>query len=166
MPAHLILGGRRSGKSAYAESLARASGRPLTYLATSRPYDRDHAARIAAHKIRRQGQGWTVLEVSDPLALQAQLDALATEDRVVLVDCLSMWLNNAFLDEIDVPDLRLPQNAARVVLVSLEVGLGLHPETALGRAYADALGLLNQALAAQADQVSLIIAGLPVTLKG
>ena len=162
----LILGGRRSGKSAYAETLALKTGLPKTYLATSRAYDADHAARIAVHRERREGQGWTVVETPDPLALQDQLLKLANQEQVVLVDCLSMWLNNLFLDEIDMPTLTLPKGQAQFIFVSMEVGQGLHPETSLGRRYADALGTLNQAIAAQADRVTFIAAGLPLVLKG
>ena len=163
---HLILGGRRSGKSAFAEQAAFATGRPRTYLATSRAYDDDHATRIAEHRSRREGQGWTVVEAPAPLDLQEVLARLAAQDIVVLIDCLSMWLNNVFLDEIPVPTLTLPEGPADLIFVSSEVGLGLHPETALGRRYADALGLLNQSMAAQADQVTLVSAGLPLRLKG
>lgn len=162
---HLILGGRRSGKSAYAEKLALEAGRPKVYVATSRAYDTDHAARIAVHRERREGQGWHVIETPDPLDLQAQLDSLAQTDQVILIDCLSMWLNNLFLDDIAVPALKVPSGAADFLFVSLEVGLGLHPENALGRAYADALGTLNQSIAAQIDQATLVIAGLPQQLK-
>ena len=166
MPSHLILGGRRSGKSEFAEGLTLGLGLPKTYLATSRAYDDDHAARIAVHKARREGQGWAVVEVPDPLDLHSTLQGLADQNQAVLVDCLSMWLNNLFLDQTDVPVLTLPQGPAQFFFVSLEVGLGLHPETKLGRDYADALGLLNQSIARQADQVSLVIAGLPQILKG
>ena len=174
---HLILGGRRSGKSAFAENLALASGLPKIYLATSRAYDADHAARIACHKTRREGQGWRVVEVPNPMDVPPQLDLLAQEPAVVLLDCLSMWLNNLFLDRPldpqqdhgpnhrEVPDLILPKGQATLLVVSSEVGLGIHPETALGRQYADALGTLNQSIAAQADQVTLVTAGLPLCLK-
>lgn len=162
----LILGGRRSGKSAYAETLALETGLPKTYLATSRAYDADHAARISAHRERREGQGWSVIESPDPLTLPDQLNALAQQEQVVLVDCLSMWLNNLFLDDMQVPDLTIPRGKARFIFVSMEVGLGLHPETSLGRRYADALGTLNQAIAAQVDRVTFVAAGLPLNLKG
>ena len=158
---HLILGGRRSGKSEYAEQLVLGQGKPLTYIATSRAYDADHEARIAAHKKRRQGQGWSVVEVPNPLDLQAALERLRRQGAV-LVDCLSMWLNNLFLDQTPVPPLTIPKG---LTLVSLEVGLGLHPETQLGRAYADALGRLNQAVAKQVDRVIFVAAGLPLPLK-
>ena len=160
MPSHLVIGGRRSGKSAYAEQWAIDQGKPLTYIATSRAYDTDHQKRINAHRARRQGQGWAVIEVLDPLKLQTVLD---TSSGAVLVDCLSMWLNNLFLEKAPVPSLTIPSH---VILVSLEVGLGVHPETKLGRNYADALGRLNQIVAAQVDRVSFITAGLPLILKG
>ena len=168
MPSHLILGGRRSGKSAYAEDLALGSGLPKTYIATSRAYDADHQTRIDVHRARREGQGWQVIEAPDPGDLQAILDQQSNKDQVVLLDCLSMWLNNLFLDAADmavVPDLKLPSGPAQLLLVSMEVGLGLHPETSLGRAYADALGTLNQQVAKQADKVTFVAAGLPLPLK-
>ncbi len=166
MPNHLVLGGRRSGKSAFAEVQARALGLPLTYVATSRAYDADHAQRIAEHRHRRAQQGWHLLEVPRPQELQGALATLAASPAAVVVDCLSMWLNNLFLDQVEVPALRLPSGPAQMFLVSSEVGLGVHPETALGRRYADALGTLNQSLAAQADKAWLIVAGLPLALKG
>lgn len=157
---HLILGGRRSGKSEYAEAQVIRRGGTLTYIATSRAYDEDHQARIDAHRARREGQGWNVLEVPNPLDLQAVMDSARGP---VLLDCLSMWLNNLFLDDSGVPALAIPAN---LTLVSLEVGLGLHPETKLGRDYADALGRLNQDVAKQVDQVTFVAAGLPLILKG
>ena len=166
MPNHLVLGGRRSGKSAFAEAQARALGLPLTYVATSRAYDEDHAQRIAQHRQRRAHQGWHLLELPQPQDLQGALVTLAASPIAAVVDCLSMWLNNLFLDQLEVPDLRLPSGPAHLFLVSSEVGLGVHPETALGRRYADALGTLNQSLAAQADRAWLIAAGLPLALKG
>lgn len=166
MPNHLVLGGRRSGKSAFAENLTLDLNLPKTYVATSRAYDEDHATRIKAHRARRKGQGWRVLEAPDPADLQGILDSLAGKTEAVLVDCLSMWLNNVFLDGAPVPGLTLPHGKTQFILVSLEVGLGVHPDTKLGRDYADALGTLNQSIARQADQVSLVIAGLPHVLKG
>ena len=165
MPTNLILGGRRSGKSAFAETQARALNLPLTYLATSRTYDRDHADRIDQHQRRRLEQGWRLVEVPEPLDLQQQLTLAMATPGAIVVDCLSMWLNNLFLDQLDIPKLVLPPGPAHLFLVSSEVGQGVHPETALGRRYADALGILNQSLAAQADQVRLIVAGLPLVLK-
>jgi len=163
---HLILGGRRSGKSAYAEALACEMGLPKTYIATSRIYDEGHAARIRAHRERREGQGWQVIEAGDPQALQGILEAQAAQPGAILVECLSMWLNNVLLDEAEVPRLQLPPGPGGLLFVSMEVGLGLHGETPLGRAYSDALGLLNQHMAAQVDQVDFIAAGLPLRLKG
>jgi len=163
MPSHLILGGRRSGKSAFAEAEALALKKPLTYIATSRAYDKDHAERINLHRQRRQGEGWTVHESGDPTELQGNLNLAS---GAVLVDCLSMWLNNIFLDNIDIPPLTLPVTDAYLILVSTEVGLGIHSETSLGRRYADKLGELNQSIAAQADKVSFVAAGLNLKLKG
>ena len=163
---HLILGGRRSGKSTYAENLALRSHLPKTYVATSRIYDDDHRARIARHRQRREGQGWQLLEVPKALDLQERLYNLAEQSQVVLIDCLSMWLNNVFLDGLNVPELKIPKERAQFILVSMEVGLGLHPQSPLGRQYADALGHLNQAVAQQVDRVTFIAAGLPLSLKG
>lgn len=163
----LVLGGARSGKSAYAERLAEAAGAPV-YLATGQAGDAEMAARIAAHRARR-GAGWTTVE--EPLDLVGALGASARPGRAVLVDCLTLWLANLMHDGRD-PDAEtarlaaaLPGLAGPAVLVGNEVGLGIVPDNALARRFRDAAGRLNQAVAAAADRVVFVAAGLPLTLK-
>jgi len=168
LPATLILGGARSGKSRFAENLARDSGLARVYLATATAGDAEMQARIAHHRARR-GDGWRTVE--EPLALVSALTREAGADRVVLVDCLTLWLSNLMHAGRDVEAetnvLADWLRAARlpVVLVSNEVGLGLVPETSLGRAFRDAQGRLNQAVAAAVPEVAFIVAGLPLWLK-
>jgi adenosylcobinamide kinase/adenosylcobinamide-phosphate guanylyltransferase len=164
----LVLGGARSGKSAFAEQLIGDSGLLRIYLATATAGDDEMRSRIAHHRVQRGG-GWTTVE--EPLALVDTLTREATDGRAVLVDCLTLWLSNLMLAERD-PEMearRLAQflGAAKhpVVLVSNEVGLGLVPETRLGRSFRDAQGRLNQIVAATVPNVVFIAAGLPLWLK-
>ncbi len=166
MTATLILGGARSGKSRLAESLAHGEKH---YIATAQAFDEDMRARIAAHKIQR-GDGWVTHE--EHLALPQTLAALDGMGRFILVDCLTLWLSNLMLAELDweAPATALAKQlagaSAEVVLVSNEVGWGIVPDTALGRRFRDAQGLLNQRIVAVADRVVLVAAGLPLVLKG
>ena len=164
----LVLGGARSGKSAFAERLIGDSGLARIYLATATADDEEMQTRIARHRDRR-GDGWTTVE--EPLALVDVLTREATHGRAVLVDCLTLWLSNLMLRERD-PEIearRLTRflGVAKypVVLVSNEVGLGLVPETPLGRRFRDAQGRLNQIVAAAVPNVVFIAAGLPLWLK-
>jgi adenosylcobinamide kinase/adenosylcobinamide-phosphate guanylyltransferase len=164
----LVLGGARSGKSAHAEALITADGRRAVYLATATAGDGEMADRIAAHKARR-GASWTTVE--EPLELAAALGNASEGDTAVLVDCLTLWLSNVFGAGRDaVAECRalveaLPSLAGPVVLVSNEVGLGIVPETPLGRAFRDQAGRLHQEVAAIAQRVVLVVAGLPQILK-
>jgi adenosylcobinamide kinase/adenosylcobinamide-phosphate guanylyltransferase len=163
----LVLGGARSGKSAHAETLAAAGPPPWLYLATAEPGDAEMAARIARHRARR-GEGWETREV--PLDLAGAL-AEALPGAALLVDCLTLWLSNVLLAGRD-PDAEterlvrvLGAPRGRWVAVSNEVGLGIVPESPLARRFRDAAGLLNQRVAAAADRVLLVVAGLPVRVK-
>jgi adenosylcobinamide kinase/adenosylcobinamide-phosphate guanylyltransferase len=164
----LVLGGARSGKSAFAEKLVGDSGLARIYLATATADDDEMKARIAHHRAQRGG-GWTTIE--EPMALVDALTREATHGRAVLVDCLTLWLSNLMFRErdTDVEARRLTRflGVARypVVLVSNEVGLGLVPETRLGRDFRDAQGRLNQIVAACVPNVVFIAAGLPLWLK-
>lgn len=164
-----VLGGQRSGKSRHAETLVEESGLHPLYLATATAGDGEMAKRIAAHKARRGG-AWKTIE--EPLDLPGALAAHSTAGTATLVDCLTLWLSNVMAAGRDTDDegARLIDALARagglVVLVSNEVGAGIIPDNALARRYADALGLLNQRVAAAADTVILVAAGLPLTLKG
>lgn len=165
----LVLGGARSGKSRYAERLVEAAAAAGTYCATAEAKDAEMAARIAAHRARR-GACWRTIEA--PLALAAAIEAEARRDQPLLVDCLTLWLSNLMLADrlldAEFATLRaaLRDAAGPVVLVANEVGLGLVPETALGRRFRDAAGWLNQDIAAIADHVVFVAAGLPLVLKG
>ncbi len=164
----LVLGGARSGKSRYAERLIEAAASCGTYCATAEAGDAEMAARIAAHRARR-GPFWRTIEA--PLAVAAAIAAEATPDRPLLIDCLTLFLSNLMLAERPVePEFSAMRAALRdaagpVVLVANEVGLGLVPQTPLGRDFRDAAGWLNQEIAGLADRVIFIAAGLPLVLK-
>jgi adenosylcobinamide kinase/adenosylcobinamide-phosphate guanylyltransferase len=165
----LVLGGARSGKSRHAERLIEAAAAGATYCATAEAGDAEMAARIAAHRSRR-GSFWRTIEV--PLVLPAAISEHARRDRPLLVDCLTLWLSNLLGAGRDVEAETAALAAALrgadgpVVLVANEVGLGLVPETPLGRRFRDEAGRLNQEIAALADRVVFIAAGLPLVLKG
>jgi adenosylcobinamide kinase / adenosylcobinamide-phosphate guanylyltransferase len=162
----LVLGGARAGKSAYAERLAAGAGWQVCYIATAEAGDAEMAARIAAHRAARDAR-WQIIEA--PLDVAAALGA--APERLVLLDCLTVWLSNVMLASRDVvatTDAMLAAVATRVaptVMVANEVGLGIVPDNALARAYRDAHGRLNQRVAALADRVVFIAAGLPLVLK-
>lgn len=162
-----MLGGARSGKSRYAESLVTALPPPWLYVATAEAGDSEMVARVAAHQARR-GPSWTTIETPRNVA-----ETLGTHaDTPTLVDCLTLWLSNVMLADADVDaeieqlDGALARAAAPIVLVANEVGFGIVPDSALGRRFRDLQGLLNQRIAARADRVVLVVAGLPLTLKG
>ncbi len=164
----LVLGGARSGKSAHAEALVESRPGPCVYLATAEAGDGEMAERIAAHRARR-GTRWRTLE--EPLELAATLAARPAGEGAVLVDCLTLWLSNLMAAERD-PAAEtarlleaLPGVAAPVVFVSNEVGLGIVPMNPLARRFRDEAGRLNQAVAAAADRVVFVAAGLPLVLK-
>jgi adenosylcobinamide kinase/adenosylcobinamide-phosphate guanylyltransferase len=173
-PLVLVLGGARSGKSHFAETLVEAAAVAGTYCATAEAGDAEMAARIAAHRARRDGGGlgafWRTVEA--PLALAATIRAEADPGRPLLIDCLTLWLSNLMMAERAVDEefatlrMALRDAAGPIVLVANEVGLGLVPETPLGRDFRDAAGRLNQEIAALADRVVFVAAGLPLVLKG
>jgi adenosylcobinamide kinase/adenosylcobinamide-phosphate guanylyltransferase len=162
--AHLtfVLGGARSGKSAYAEALVTALPGPWAYVATGQAFDAEMAARVAEHRARRAA-GWRTIEA--PVDLAA---ALAVPEPV-LVDCLTLWVSNLMLAEreVDWPGLcaALDARAAPTVIVSNEVGLGIVPDNAMARAFRDLAGRLHQQVAARADRVIFMVAGLPMVVK-
>lgn len=162
----LVLGGARSGKSRYAESLIAALPRPWVYVATAQALDAEMAERIAAHQARR-GDGWRTIEAPRDLG-----GALATcGNAPVLVDCLTLWLSNMMLADVDIElqiarlDEALARRAGPVVLVANEVGSGIVPDNALARRFRDLQGQLNQRIAARADRVVLLVAGIPLIVK-
>ncbi|MCB2137339.1 MAG: bifunctional adenosylcobinamide kinase/adenosylcobinamide-phosphate guanylyltransferase [Rhodobacteraceae bacterium] len=163
----LIIGGARSGKSGIAETMTLALGRPAFYIATAEARDGEMAARIAEHQARR-GTEWTTLAA--PLDLTGALQQ-SDGQGPRLVDCLTLWLSNLILSNADwrAAGQSLVAEIARqtgpVVIVSNEVGSGIVPENALAREFRDAAGLLNQWVAASADEVYLTVAGLPLKVK-
>jgi adenosylcobinamide kinase / adenosylcobinamide-phosphate guanylyltransferase len=163
----LVLGGARSGKSRYAEALISAMPPPWAYVATAEAGDDEMAARIAAHRERR-GPSWKTVEAPKDIA-----EAVAAcQPMPMLIDCLTLWLSNLMLAESDVDaeilrlERALDAASAPVVLVANEVGSGIVPEYPLGRTFRDLQGVLNQRIAARADHVVLMVAGLPLPIKG
>ena len=163
----LVLGGARSGKSVHAEALIEAAGGGV-YLATAEALDAEMQDRIRRHRARR-GARWTTRE--EPLAIAAALADRTLAACPVLVDCLTFWLSNLIAADRDIERETdalvdaLAQRRAPVVLVANEVGLGIVPENALARRFRDAAGRLNQGIAARADRVVFMAAGLPLVLK-
>ena len=163
----LVLGGARSGKSRHAEGLIAASPPPWTYVATAEVGDEEMAARFKSHRERR-GARWRTIEAPRELA-----KALAAcGNGPVLVDCLTLWLSNLMLAEANVEEetAQLEETLAAtkgpLVLVANEVGSGIVPSYPLGRRFRDMQGILNQRMAARAERVILMVAGLPLALKG
>lgn len=172
---HLILGGARSGKSAYAEKLATTSGLPVTYIATAQVYDTEFGQRVEHHKNRRP-KHWKTVEQS--FNLGEVLQRHASNDKCIIVDCLTLWLAQCIC-----PDCERPSNLnwrdersallsvlanlpGKILLVSNEVGMGIVPLGEINRQFQDEQGRLNQSIAAIASTVSFIAAGLPIVLKG
>jgi adenosylcobinamide kinase/adenosylcobinamide-phosphate guanylyltransferase len=163
----LVLGGARSGKSRYAEGLITALPPPWIYVATAEAGDEEMAERIKSHRERRGAQ-WRTIEA--PRELAKALSACG--DGPVLVDCLTLWLSNLMLAEANIEEetARLEKTLAAtngpLVLVANEVGSGIVPSYPLGRRFRDLQGMLNQRIAARAERVILMVAGLPLALKG
>ncbi|WP_150265809.1 bifunctional adenosylcobinamide kinase/adenosylcobinamide-phosphate guanylyltransferase [Paenibacillus tepidiphilus] len=173
----LVTGGARSGKSGFAERLTLSLAGQAIYVATGQAFDEEMTARIALHRVRRDGDGgrWETLE--EPFRLPEVLDRLSG-GKAVLVDCLTLWLSNVLLAAEGKPDAaaiveaeitRLVRSVGSfegtLVLVTNEVGDGIVPEYALGRLYRDLAGRMNTLLAADCEQVFLVTAGIPIELK-
>lgn len=163
----LVLGGARSGKSRFAESAITALPGPWVYLATGRAFDDEMRARIDQHRRTRGQAGWRTVE--EPLNVAAVLEQYSATP--VLLDCLTLWLTNLLLDACDVEGptqallASLNARTAPTVLVGNEVGLGIVPQSPLGRRFRDEAGLLHQRLAACVGKVVFVAAGLPLVLK-
>ena len=165
----LVTGGARAGKSRYAEGLLRARPALHAVIATGVAGDAEMAERIARHKAERDPT-WELIE--QPVSVRAAIRNAARPDRIVLVDCLTMWINNLMAEGRDI-DLEiaglagtLANAAGPVVIVSNEVGLGIVPDNALARAFRDHIGRANQAVAAVAECVLFLVAGIPLAIKG
>ena len=186
----LVLGGARSGKSAYAERLAArlaarltiGSGKEVVYIATARAGDGEMATRIMFHRQQRPC-AWRTVE--EPLTLGDAVRHWCVPGRVVMIDCLTLWLSNLMLSDgvlhPDVGDIALPalfhaqrtdfldaleDAGADLVMVSNEVGMGIVPWGAISRSFTDEAGRLNQAVAALCEHAVFVVAGLPLALKG
>lgn len=165
----LILGGAASGKSRYAEAVARSLAKPRIYVATAQAFDTEMAEKISLHREQRAQDGWRTVEA--PIDLAGALGR-AEPGATILIDCLTMWLSNVLLAERDVEaecDALLDAIASRggpLITVSNEVGQGIVPDNALARRFRNAQGALNRRLAAQSDRVVAVMAGLPLALKG
>jgi len=163
-----VLGGAASGKSGFAERFCFETEKPRIYIATAQAFDDEMRDKISAHQAQR-GADWTTIEA--PLDVPSALQSCGPED-VVLLDCATLWLSNVMLAERDVEEAcdglieALSVCPAQLVVVSNEVGHGVVPDNALARQFRNAQGRLNQRLAAQADLVVQVIAGLPQVLKG
>lgn len=164
----LVLGGARSGKSHHAEDLIHLAAPPWIYVATAEALDDEMRERIAHHRTERDGR-WQTIE--EPLHLSEVIIAHSATRHPILVDCLTLWLSNTMIADRGVADASdrlisaLEQAAGPIVVVSNEVGLGIVPDTPLGRRFRDAQGQLNQRIATIADRVVMMVAGLPMNLK-
>lgn len=169
----LILGGAKSGKSAYALELAESLAQERIFVATAQAYDDEMHLRIQNHQAER-GPSWRTVE--EPMELLGTLRREDKAGRVILVDCLTLWLSN-LMTQADLDEARIRQRGhelaqglaslkAPVILVANEVGLGIVPDNPLARTFRDQAGALNQLLAQTVDRVVFVAAGLPLTLKG
>lgn len=171
MTIELILGGARSGKTALAEKRAQQLGQDVIYLATAQAGDAEMAERILQHQRKRPAH-WGLVE--EPLCLAAALWTHASTDRVLLVDCLTLWVSNLLMDTVEPTRLIqekselfsvLPRLPGSVIFVGNETGLGIIPLGLLNRRFVDEMGWLHQSLADLCDRVVLTVAGLPLVLK-
>ena len=164
----LVLGGARSGKSRYAQARAEALGGDLVYVATAQALDAEMTDRIAHHRADR-GPEWATVEA--PLELAAAIRAEDHPERVLLVDCLTLWTSNLILADRNIAtatgDLvaAIGKAGCPVILVANEVGLGIVPDNALARRFRDEAGRVNQQIAAAVDEVMFVAAGLPLRFK-
>ena len=165
------MGGARSGKSRHAVTEARSAGRRVGFIATARPSDPDMRARIARHRAERPRE-WVTVE--EPVDIVLACRRLARQVDVIVVDCLTLWVSNLLAESWDDDAIAgaadglgklLGERLASITLVSNEVGWGVHPATAIGLRFRDALGAANQRTAAAVDRVTLMVAGLPIAIK-
>ncbi len=166
---HLILGGARSGKSRFAEELALASDKRLIYIATAQGLDDEMQQRISHHQHQRETR-WQTIE--EPITLAATLAQYADKNTCILVDCLTLWLTNVLLAgeiifqrEYTALLKTVPELAGDIIFVSNEVGMGIVAADPLSRLFVDEAGRLHQALAKISDRTTLVVAGLPLSLK-
>jgi adenosylcobinamide kinase/adenosylcobinamide-phosphate guanylyltransferase len=165
----LVIGGAQSGKSRHAQALAERGTGERVFIATAQAFDAEMRDRIAAHQADRD-ERWRTVEA--PIQLAAAIAASDGPSTVVLVDCLTLWTSNLLLAEEEVDrhlrdlEVTLAQVEGEIVLVTNEVGGGIVPDNALARRFRDMAGRINQSVAAIADRVDLVVAGLSLPLKG
>lgn len=168
MTSLLVLGGARSGKSRYAQARAEATGLDRVFVATAQAFDDEMHSRIARHQADRDVR-WTTIEA--PLALAETISVESATDRVLLIDCLTLWTTNLLLGDHDLPEATnaltraIGTAAGPVILVANEVGYGIVPDNTLARRFRDEAGIINQRVAAAVNEVQLVAAGLPLQLK-
>ena len=166
----LILGGARSGKSVFGEKLALNKHLKPIYIFTAQPFDEEMDERIRIHKDRRKKQSWQ--EVEATINLPAAISELSKKEKVILVDCLSLWLTNLIINERNIDrDITeflnaLEKSPSDVILVSSEVGLGIVPDNEMSRKFRDHLGSLHQRVAAISETVIMMVAGIPIIVRG
>ena len=172
----LVTGGARSGKSAFAENLVRSYGGRRVYVATAPVCDAEMAERVRLHRERRAADGWTTIEEQVDLP-QALRQAASEGATAVLIDCLTLWINNLLYHDASLDEAGFAERCRELlttlralplscVMVLSEVGLGMVPENALARRFRDLSGLCAQMVASEADEVFLVVAGIPVKIKG
>ena len=167
----LITGGARSGKSSYGEKRAAELGEKLLYIATAEAKDEEMAERIAEHQ-RRRGRRWNIIE--EPVELTRALSEAHGKTDCALVDCLTLWISNLLIrhdqryaqEKVEELVKKLPELNFHLIFVSNEVGWGIVPDNALARKFRDLAGWTNQRIAEAADEVVLMVAGVPLTVKG
>jgi len=165
---YFITGGERSGKSSYAQKLALELTDKPVYIATSRVWDKDFEKRVQRHKDERDTR-WTNIEE------EKQISSLDLNGRVAVIDCVTLWLTNYYVDtKYNVQDSlhqakeefnKLAANDSTVIIISNEIGMGMHAETEIGRKFVELQGWINQHIAARADKVYLMVSGIPVKVK-
>ncbi len=165
----LITGGERSGKSRYAQELALSLSENPVYVATARKWDRDFEKRIQRHQNERD-ERWTSIEE------EKQLSKINLKNKVVVIDCVTLWLTNFYIDTKHNVEESLKQakeefeKLAKVdctlIIISNEIGMGVHAETEIGRKFVELQGWMNQHIAKNSDKVILMVSGIPVSIKG
>nr|WP_315224177.1 bifunctional adenosylcobinamide kinase/adenosylcobinamide-phosphate guanylyltransferase [uncultured Flavobacterium sp.] len=167
---YLITGGERSGKSSYAQNLALSLSNSPMYVATARKWDTDFQNRIDRHQSERD-ERWTNIEK------EKHLSEIDFSGKVALIDCVTLWLTNFFVDTKNDVDISLEeakkeflmmagQENTTLIIVTNEIGMGIHAETHIGRKFTELQGWMNQFLASKADEVVLMVSGIPVKIKG
>lgn len=165
---YFITGGERSGKSRYAQKLALTLSDKPVYIATSRVWDNDFEKRVKRHKDERDDR-WTSIEE------EKYLSKIDLKNKIVVVDCVTLWLTNFYVDtkynveeslqEAKAEFEKLSQAGCTIIIISNEIGMGVHAETEMGRKFVELQGWMNQFIAAKADKAVLMVSGIPLTVK-